>query len=65
MIVPFLLVFKEFRENKTLFHCYILGYSVKQFWTYGFYKLCVLHILYYMCSSGKCAVLMLDMLTGT
>ena len=65
MIVPFLLVFKEFRENKILFCRYIFSYSVKQFWTYGLYKLRVWHILYYMCSSGKCAVLMLDMLTGT
>ena len=65
MIVPFLLVFKEFRENKILFNCYTFSYSVKQFWTYGFYKLRAWHILYYMCSSGKCAVLMLDMLTGT
>ncbi|RHE70725.1 hypothetical protein DW723_14835, partial [Blautia obeum] len=32
---------------------------------FRFYKLRVWHILYYMCSSGKCAVLMLDMLTGT
>ena len=65
MIVPFYLYFRGFRENKILFCCYIFGYSVKQFWTYGFYKLRVRHILYYMCSSGKCAVLMLDMLTGT
>lgn len=55
MIVPFLLVFKEFRENKILFHCYIFGYSVKQFWTYGFYKLRVWHILYYMCSKNNAA----------